>query len=160
MFVRRWLIVSAIVATAAGCGGSGNFATVTGTVTNKGNPVDGAMVEFHGTTQDAGKSDIFATQTDSSGKYLISGVGEKPGIPPGMYKVVITKFEGKTALSGPESGMDAGQIAAQMSDLGSSATVQQAIKNLLPGEHSSLATTKLSSIVEAGKNVDVNFDLK
>ncbi len=160
MSLWRTLAGCSVIVTVMGCGGSGNFATVTGVVSLKGNPVDGAKVEFHGTTQEAGRSDIFATQTDSSGKYLISGVGEKPGIPPGMYKVVITKYEGKSPTTGPEPGMDAGQLGAQMSDMGSSAAVQNSIKNLLPGDYASLATTKLSTVVETGKNVDVNFDLQ
>jgi hypothetical protein len=163
MFVWRLLVAVIgcfVVATSIGCGGTGNFATVTGTVTHKGNPVDGAKVEFHGTTQEAGRSDIFATQTDSSGKYMIAGVGQQAGIPPGMYKVVISKFEGKTALTGPESGMDAGQLEAQMSDGGGGAAVQKTIKNHLPGEYASPASTKLSSTVQAGKNENVNFDIQ
>jgi len=163
MFLWRSLIAvigCCVVVAAMGCGGSGNFATVTGSVTHKGNPVDGAKVEFHGTTQEAGKSDIFVTQTDNSGKYLISGVGGKPGISPGMYKVVITKYEGNFALTGPEGGMDAGQLEAQVSDLGAGAPVQKAIKNHLPTEYSSPASTKLSTVVESGKNENVNFELK
>ena len=76
MFVWRSLVAVIgcyVVLAATGCGPSGNFATVTGTVSHKGSPVGGAKVEFHGTTQEAGKSDIFVTQTDNSGKYLISG---------------------------------------------------------------------------------------
>jgi len=160
MFVWRSLVAVIgcyVVVAAMGCGGSGNFATVTGTVSHKGSPVDGAKVEFHGTTQNAGKSDIFLTQTDSSGKYMIAGVGNNPGIPPGMYKVVITKFEGNFAMA---EGMDAGQLEAQVSDLGASAPVQKTIKNHLPTEYASPASTKLSTVVESGKNVNVNFDLK
>jgi hypothetical protein len=155
---RLWVAVvgSYVVLASIGCGG-GNFATVTGTVTHKGNPVDGAKVEFHGTTQEAGRSDIFATQTDSSGKYLISGVGDKPGIPPGMYKVAITKYEG--GMAKPAEGMDPGQLQAQMSDGGGGAAVQQTIKNHLPDEYASPTSTKLSTIVEAGKNENVNFDI-
>jgi hypothetical protein len=159
MFVWRSLVAMigccAVVA-AVGCGGTGNFATVTGTVSHKGSPVDGAKVEFHGTTQEAGKSDIFATQTDSSGKYMIAGVGQNAGIPPGMYKVVITKLEGKFAMA---EGMDAGQLEAQMSDLGAAAPAAREIKNHLPAEYSSLASSKLSATVAPGKN-DVNFDLQ
>jgi hypothetical protein len=163
MIVWRSLVAGigcCVVVAAMGCGGSGNFATVTGTVSHKGSPVDGAKVEFHATTQESGKSYIFVTQTNSSGKYLISGVGERPGIPPGMYKVVITKYEGDIALTGPDGGMDRGQLEAQISDLGGSAPVQKTIKNHLPSEYSSLDTSKLSTIVEAGKNENVNFDLQ
>jgi len=159
MFVWRLFAVigCCVVVAATGCGGSGNFGTVTGTVSHKGSPVDGAKVEFHGTTQEAGKSDIFSTQTDSSGKYMIAGVGNNPGIPPGMYKVVISKLEGNFAMG---EGMDAGQLEAQVSDQGGSAAVQKTIKNHLPSEYSSPASTKLSTTVAAGKNENVNFDLQ
>jgi hypothetical protein len=158
MFVWRLFAVigCCVVVAAAGCGGSGNFGTVTGIVSHKGSPVDGAKVEFHGTTQDAGKSDIFSTQTDSSGKYMIAGVGNNPGIPPGIYKVVISKLEGNFAMA---EGMDAGQLEAQISDQGANAPVQRTIKNHLPIQYSSLATSKLSATVAPGKN-DVNFDLQ
>jgi hypothetical protein len=159
-----WRSLVAVLACSAGmaalgCGGSDNFGTVSGTVTHQGSPVDGAKVEFHGTTQQAGRSDIFATQTDNSGNYLISGVGQNSGIPPGMYKVVITKLEGNLALSRPDEGLDAGQLEAQVSDLGGAAPMQKMIKNHLPTEYSTPATTKLSTVVEAGRNSGVNFDL-
>jgi hypothetical protein len=163
MFARRSLfavIGSCAVVAAMGCGGSGNFATVTGTITHKGSPVDGAKVEFHGTTAQAGKSDIFATQTDSSGKYMLAGVGQNAGVPPGMYKVVITKFEGNVAMTSPEAGMDAGQMEAQASDGGAGAAAQKTIKNHLPSVYASPASTKLSSTIQPGKNENVNFDLE
>jgi hypothetical protein len=148
-----------VVVAAMGCGGSGNFGTVMGTVTHKGTPVDGAKVEFHGTTQEAGRSDIFATQTDSSGKYFIAGIGDRPGIPPGMYKVVITKFEGNVGANAPAEGMDPGQMEAQMSDMAPGTAGAKTIKNHLPDEYASPATTKLSSTVQSGKNENINFDI-
>ncbi len=162
MFVWRSLVAGIgcyVVVAAIGCGGTGNFGTVTGIVTHKGTPVDGAKVEFHGTTQEAGRSDIFATQTDSSGKYFIAGIGDRAGIPPGMYKVVITKYEGNMAMNAPAEGMDPGQMEAQMSDMAPGTGAAKAIKNHLPDEYASPATTKLSSTVQSGKNENVNFDI-
>jgi hypothetical protein len=163
MFAWRSLftvIGSCIVLAAIGCGGTGNFGTVKGVVSHNGSPVDGAKVEFHGTTQEGGKSDIFVVQTDSSGKYFLASSGTNPGIPPGMYKVVITKLEGDVAMTGSQDGMDAGQMEAQMSDMAPGTAAMKTIKNLLPSEYGSLATSKLSTAVEAGKNENVNFDLK
>jgi hypothetical protein len=148
-----------VLVAAVGCSGEpdlGQFATVSGTVTHNGTPVDGAKVEFHGTTESAeGATDLFSAYTDSTGKYVISGVGKNPGIPPGLYKVVVTKYLGKKAAPGEE--YDPGQIEAQMSDgVGTSPS----LRNLLPKEYASIDTTKLSATIEQGKNENVNFDLK
>src|SRR5438552_10223737 len=108
MITRRWLARTAAFAALValtGCpggGGSGNFARVTGTVTYNGAPVDGAKVKFVGTTETGGARDEFTTTTDSSGKYMIAGVGKNPGIPPGLYKVVITKLTPKGKGNIPE----------------------------------------------------------
>src|SRR5438128_2656939 len=98
MRVRQWLIlVSGLMGSVAiiGCSGptnSGVFATVSGVVTNNGSPVDGAKVNFHSTVESGGKkADTYTAMTDSSGKYLLAAIGKEPGIPPGMYKVTITK---------------------------------------------------------------------
>ena len=154
MFARRSLALFVgflALAAGLGCSKSGDFATVTGTVTLNGNPIDDAKVEFHGTTETGeGAKDVFTTRTDSSGKYMMAGVGKNPGIPPGLYKVVVTKYNVKDEQLRPKEGFDAGQIDAMISDTGVGA--KSAIRNLLPKEYSSPATTKLSVTVEAGKN--------
>ena len=160
MFARRSLTLSAgflALIVGLGCSKSGDFGTVTGTVTFNGTPVDDAKVEFHGTTESEGARDLVTPRTDSSGKYMIAGVGKNPGIPPGMYKVVITKYNVKDEALIPKEGFDAGQIDAMMSDTG--ITAKSAVRNLLPKEYSSAATTKLSVTVEAGKNEGKDFAL-
>jgi len=165
MFARRCAVQAVgflALAVLVGCSGdkaTGPFATVSGTVTQGGAPVDGAKVEFHGTTEAAGGArDLFASTTDSSGKYMIAGVGKNAGIPPGMYKVVVTKYRTKSGevLKAGEK-VDEGQLAAQASDLGPAAA---GLINHLPKEFSSPSTTKLSATVQEGKNENVNFDLK
>jgi len=105
-------------------------------------------VAFHSTVEVEGKRGAsYAGLTDSSGKYLIAAVGKQPGIPPGMYKVTITKLEG-TSKSLPKD-FDEGQIMAS----GMS-------RNLLPKDYENVNTTKLSATLEAGKNEGKNFDLK
>jgi hypothetical protein len=154
MIARRWLARAAGFAALlalVGCsrgGGSGPFATVSGTVKYNGAPVDGAKVLFVGTTESKEGRDQFSTITDSSGKYMIAGVGKVPGIPPGMYKVVITKLTVKSGAKVPED-FDLTQL--EMSGLG---------VNALPKEYGSPETTKLTATVEAGKNENMNFELK
>ena len=135
----------------------GQFATVSGTITLDGTPVEGAKVEFHGTTESESGRDVFSTTTDSSGKYMIAGVGKNPGIPPGLYKVVVTKYNTKDGSNRPPEGLDAGQIDAMISDTG--AAGKAAIVNLLPKEYALPGTTKLSVTVESGKNEGKDFNL-
>jgi len=152
-----WLFVVLLL---AGCGGkSGSFATVSGVVTHNGTPVEGAQVIFNPTVEvDGKKQTSYAALTDSSGKYVIAGVGKEPGLPPGMYKVTVTKYEGGKGPSTAE-GMDAGQADAMASDLGAAAGKGGPV-NLLPKEYASVGSTKLTATLEEGKNQDVNFDLK
>jgi len=141
-----------------GCGKSGSFATVSGTVTYNGNPVEGAKVVFHSTVEVAGKpSPSYAAATDSQGKYVIATNGKDPGIPPGLYKLTITKYEGKGA-NAPQEGLDPGQLDAIASDQGF--TAKTGIKNLLPDQYATTENSKLSATLEPGKNADVNFALK
>jgi hypothetical protein len=79
-------------------------------------------------------------------KYLIAAVGDNPGIPPGMYKVTITKLE--LGVKGIPKDFDQGQLeAAGMA------------KNILPADYQTFAETKLSVTLEAGKN-EKNFEVK
>lgn len=161
MTSRRGLVITLGLAGLVGLVGcskdTGQFATVSGTVSFNGTPVDGAKVEFHSTTESEGKRASFSTVTDSSGKYMIAGSGKNPGILPGMYKVVITKLNIPAGANVPKEGVDSGQLEAQLSD---GAGGKSAITNLLPKEYGSLASSKLAATVEMGKNENVNFDLK
>ena len=147
--VPATLLVAAVAAL-AGCSGqgSGDFATVSGAVTHNGSPVEEAKVLFVSTTEVNGVAEQYSTTTDSSGKYMIGGSGDRPGIPPGRYKVVITKLRLKPGVQVPD---DFDSLQLEMSGLGI---------NTLPKEYSDVASTKLSAMLESGKNKDVNFDLK
>ncbi len=160
MRLRRSLIQAATfgaLVTLLGCGSKGGaFATVSGVVTHNNNPVEGAKVIFHSTVEVDGKSgQAAAALTDSSGKYVIASVGKDPGMPPGLYKVTVTKYEGKSMTG---EGMDSGQLDAVSSDTG--VTAKGGIKNLLPAEYATVGSTKLSVTLEVGKNENVNFALK
>jgi hypothetical protein len=162
MRVRTCLIQSLCFLTLTlvlGCskGSSGAYGTAAGTVTLNSVAVDGARVEFHSTTETGdGKRDVFVTTTDSNGKYMLAAVGKNPGIPPGMYKVVITKTNQKDPNPNQgKEGFDQGQIDAASAAGGSTGFV-----NFLPKEYASVATTKLSATIQEGKNENVNFDLK
>jgi hypothetical protein len=152
---RRFVpaLLAGSVAALFGCSGKGpgDYAHVAGTVTHNGVAVEGAKVTFVSTTEAKGQAqESFSTTTDSSGKYMIAGYGRNPGIPPGMYKVTISKLvmkNGKAPAS--DDGFDSTQL--ELSGMG---------KNLLPKEYAEVGTTKLTATLDTGKNKDVNFDLK
>ncbi|HEY7159267.1 MAG TPA: carboxypeptidase-like regulatory domain-containing protein [Gemmataceae bacterium] len=152
MLAWRWLIRTAgfaALVTVLGCSqGDANLATVSGEVTQNGTPVEGAKITFHSTVEVEGKKGhSYSATTDSSGKYLLASVGKERGIPPGMYKVTITKLDMKSANLPPD--FDQGQLEA--SGMG---------RNTMPKDYELVATTKLSVTLESGKNKDKNFDLK
>jgi hypothetical protein len=148
----KWIVRAAgsiALAAVVGCsGGSGNLATVSGQVTHNGAPLDGAKVSLYSTVEVEGKKgSSYSALTDSSGKYLIAGVGKELGIPPGMYKVTITKLDQKAGNLPPD--FDAGQMEAS-----------GMAKNLLPKDYESPTQTKLTVTLEVGKNENKNFELK
>ena len=161
MFSRRNLIVAFGLVALAGLGGcsgkGGSFATVSGVITHNGNPVDGARVTFYSTLEvDGAKQMAYGALTDSNGKYVIATVGKDPGIPAGMYKVTVVKYEGKGYT--PQEGIDAGQLDAMASDQGGGG--KGGPVNLLPAAYATVTASKLTATLEPGKNKDVNFDLK
>jgi len=139
-----------LLAAALGCSkGSGSFATVSGVVTQNGAPLEQAKVTFHSTVASEGtRGTVCSAQTDSSGKYLIAMVGKDPGIPPGLYKVTVTKLEAAGGGTLPPD-FDQGQLEASGMAV-----------NKLPKSYENPTTTKLSATLEPGKNQNVNFDLK
>ncbi len=153
MFARRWFVRAAgfaVLAVALGCsrGGSGNLATVSGVVTQNGVPVNGAKVTFHSTVEEGGKGGhSYSAITDSNGKYLLASVGKDHGIPPGLYKVTITKLDLKAVNLPPD--FDQGQMEAS-----------GMAPNVLSMDYENVRTTKLSVTLEPGKNENKDFDLK
>ncbi|OYV86570.1 MAG: hypothetical protein B7Z73_11525, partial [Planctomycetia bacterium 21-64-5] len=94
-FFHTVAIVSLGSLLALGCSGQKGPATakVSGLVTYKGQPVDGATVVF---APPAGGRPGTAT-TDAQGRYELSTYGDRDGALPGDYKVTVqkTKTEGE-----------------------------------------------------------------
>jgi len=148
----KWLmagVACTVLVVLGGCSGqTGVYSTISGTVTHNGAPVDNAKVNLHSTVEVNGKKlGPFSAMTDSSGKYLLAMNGKEPGIPPGMYKVTITKLDVKNPNLPPD--FDQGQMEAS-----------GLARNLLPKDYENITTTKLSVTLEPGKNENKNFDLK
>ena len=140
------LIATLFVLLLIGCGESHDVAAVTGTVTYKGQPVEGATVAFHGAN-----AKVLATgTTDASGKFKLTSYAPGDGAAPGSYKVTVTKqqLSGKVA-TGPLSMEDAAKQGAT------------AVKetNTLPVKYQAADTTPLNAMVEKGKPNDIPLAL-
>ena len=70
----------------AGCGSGNGLATVNGTVTFNGKPLEGAIVEFQPTAEGGSPS---AGTTDAKGRYELMHTFEQPGAMPGEHVVSI-----------------------------------------------------------------------
>jgi hypothetical protein len=82
----RFAVVLAVLA--GGCGRGGSV-PVTGTVTLDGKPLDGATVVFSPEKGTAGTGGTGLT--DTNGKYAIANQDGKRGLPPGRYRVMVSK---------------------------------------------------------------------
>ncbi len=146
MFVRlRACVLAAVVAASAfGCSGSDGpqVYPVTGSVTQGGQPVEGAVLAFFPAAADeSGAAAIGGqAQTGPDGKFEVTGSANQgrealPGLPPGEYKVTVMKME--TPAGAP--------------------AVDKPPKNLLPPEYAMVESTPVSTTVTAeGPNtVDV-----
>jgi hypothetical protein len=83
------------LATLLGCSSGHGTASLSGTVTYKGQPVDGATVILHPKGDETAKP--AQGKTDSGGHFTVTtyfGPGEQPaGAMPGEYAVTITKID-------------------------------------------------------------------
>ncbi len=82
-----------------GCGGETKLVRVSGTITQDGQPYEGALVEFSpdpGNAAVTGGKDV----TGSSGNYLIRSGGQT-GLAPGKYVVTISKAPPETPTFSP-----------------------------------------------------------
>lgn len=135
---------------------------VTGIVTEKGKPVEGAIVAFSPITPGSGLP--ASGTTDASGTYKLTTRSSGDGAAAGKYKVSIAKYEKKLEPTNPKGSdkledpfditkeypsgyneMQASEIAASIS------------KNLLPKKYADPTTSKLEAEVSKGPS---SFDFK
>jgi len=134
-----WLLI-AIALLPMGCGSKGGHKPVQGTVTLDGQPLDGASVHFY-SDEKGGPS--AGALTDSSGKFVIVGQ-DKKGLPPGRYKVTVSKIKG---------GVTDEPVVAAVTDADT--------KNDLPAIYSDPSKTILSfSVTGDGTPIEIKLDSK
>lgn len=157
-------LCAAAIVMLTGCGGGElelDTVPVTGTVTQSGQPVEGARVTF----SPEGTGHAAAGVTDASGKFTLTSVTTGDGAVPGQYQVTITKYETETdAIAPGETDMDAIYAAAEeagedISGMGGR-NEPEGPKNLLPTKYESPATSGLTAAVSADGQNDFSFDLE
>lgn len=151
--LNAWLL-PAIAATvlALGCQKGSDRPTtyaVTGTVTQAGTPVAGAIVSFVATGGGQGATGI----TDASGKYALSTFGGDDGALPGQYGVKISKIEGQAEEQGAggEDSMDSDAYEAAQQGANAEEGAE-APKNLLDEKYNDPKTSGFSATVKEEAN--------
>lgn len=143
-----------LLALSAGCGqgtDSNRPKTfpVSGTVTQDGQPVEGANVSFHAADGSAGAVGI----TDASGNYTLTTFSASDGAVAGDHKVTITKTDRPVVEATSDGSVaDTGDEPEEQQGTQSSEEGGRP-KNLLPEKYASPETSELTATVsESGEN--------
>ena len=153
MVVVGWFALALI-----GCSPDNRYTKVTGTITYKGQVVEGASVSFLPFSPDAEPA---AGRTDANGEFTLTSVyavkGGK-GVLPGEYTVLVVKSE-----MPPDPLVELfnqGKITSEELEKRQSARVVGLRPiELLPVKYMQPGTTDLKATVEKGKDNTYNFDL-
>jgi len=151
--MKRILLASLGLVLLFGCGGKRSTGgSVTGTITYKGKPVNGAMLFFHPTS---GEGNDIAVPTTQEGTFSAFD------IPPGEYKIFVESSRiPPEALKGPEipKGMDPAK-AEEMKQKFQQMRGQEAPTIPFPAKYKDVATTDLKCTISQGKQ-QLTLELK
>lgn len=158
----RLLYVSAglLFLTTVGCGGSGfpDPVPVSGKVTYKGKPVEGAQVTFLSQSEGARSA---SGRTDANGNFSLTTFNTNDGAIPGEYVVTISKIE--TTTGGETTDVEAGQFgadyAAGMEAAAKGISSTEMGKSELPRKYAKAAESGLQRSVAEGQRNEFSFDL-
>jgi hypothetical protein len=102
----RCLIAAAALAALAGCGDGLKRVPVEGTLTAKGRPLGGALVQFVPAGATKGEGGI--GRADADGRFTLTGsrAGD-PGVVPGEYTVRVSRFVAADGTPLPADARDA-----------------------------------------------------
>ncbi len=89
-WLRQVVLLSALILTAAGCGGKGSLSKVSGVVTLDGVPLSGATVSF---VPVDGKGRVASGQSGSDGSFELTTFRTDDGAYSGDYRVVVVVEE-------------------------------------------------------------------
>ena len=145
----------------AGCAGPDFPETykVTGTVTQGGKPVEGALVTFNPT--DGQKVAIGSTNAD--GEFKLSTFNPSDGAQPGGYQVTVTKFSAPPTGSAPPLApgviADGDITESYAPPKANEGAGSKSNKNLLPEKYASGATSGLIATVAENDNNNIDLEL-
>ncbi|WP_339727936.1 carboxypeptidase-like regulatory domain-containing protein [uncultured Gimesia sp.] len=145
-------------------------ASVSGTVTYKGEPLKGASIVFSNTAvkptaKPAANATINAI-TDESGQFeLKSYFGartERKGVIPGTYKVTLLKMvpPGKMTAAEYQAKVTAANQIVSGGGVLTQAQTPPELQQLLPRQYSDVTASKLEATVVADQENQFQFDLK
>lgn len=166
---RAWLILVCLTALLPllGCGSKGPpTVSVTGTVQQGGQPVEGATVMFSRGGRDISKGEIAMGKTDAQGRFTLithlAGQKEAQGALPGKYEVTISKRVPPPGVS--ESQYQAMVEAAnKIGETGAMVPKEKQPPELVekfPPKFSAIGKSELTAdVAERGPN-EFPFDLK
>jgi hypothetical protein len=167
--MRQSLFLATLVSSAAlvGCGsGFPATAPVSGTVTYKGKPVEGANVTFGRDQRDSMKGEVASAKTDANGVFRLSThFGSKAtaeGAVPGTYQVTVSKFvpPGDMTMAAYQAMVDAAEKIGQNGDIVPPNLRPPSLIEMFPSEYSASGKSSLTATVPPGGNTRLNFDLK
>ncbi len=130
---------------------SGEGIPISGVVKLDGEPLADANITF--IRESTGKEGVMSGsgKTDMSGKYAVR-TGGQPGVPPGRYRVVVSKLatkDGSPFVPNPEQGLDLEQ-----------ARLNGMVREAVPAKFSDVGRSTLSVEVTSGQDPKQDFDLK
>ncbi len=133
-----------------GCSKTGlsGLVPVSGTVTYKGKPIEGADLVFNPESDGRAAS----AKSDASGKFHLTTLDPQDGAQPGKYKVAISKKEMINPMTAEE--------AEDWFHKHSGPPPPRKIKNDLPEKYADEKTSGLTATVNESGNSDLNFELK
>ena len=155
--------VCSCLAVFVGCsrGTGGPKHPLSGTVTQKGKPVEGAIVAFTPTGSGAPASGV----TDASGFYQLTTRESGDGAVLGAYQVTIAKYDTKLPPPEEESAAEAedpyditNEYPAGYDEMDEAEKAAVIARNLLPGKYANAGTSGLTAEVGEGEN-KFDFDL-
>lgn len=147
--MRAWFILGfALAAAVAGCFGSNRPPTypVSGTVTWKGKPVEGARVVF--VPQQPG-GQAAAGITDAQGRYRLTTYVEGDGAPEGEYRVKVTMYDVRTPTKAEKEAYLSIEDEQKLRFAGDELPTPPA-RNLLPRQYEDENTSGITHTVPRG----------
>jgi len=133
------VLTGLIVLLAAGCGSKDGLVPVAGVVELDGAPLERSAVTFVPVDATAGPGGMAIT--DSSGRFAVYSPQGKKGMPPGSYKVTVSRRESKTPV------------------VEGSAVIDSDLVEKVPGTYSDPEKTELTATIGAKGDGELRFTL-